>query len=112
MIKAPELTYKAIYNALKAGHFYASTAPEIKELYIEDGFLCIKTSPAVRITMTTAGRQAKVACPESPNQTITEARFNLSELYASHMYVRITVTDEKGRSAWTQPVWGEFSEKR
>ena len=110
MIKAPELTHKAIYNALKAGHFYASSAPEIKELYVEDGYLCIKTSPAARITLTTKARQARVAYPESPHLAITEAKFKLSEIYAG--YARITVTDEKGRSAWTQPLWGEFSGKR
>lgn len=109
MIKAPELTHKAIYNALKNGNFYASTAPEIKELYIEDGFLCIKTSPAAHITLTAAGRQAKIAYPESTRAAITEAKFDLSNIYPG--YVRLTVTDERGRSAWTQPVWGEFCGK-
>ena len=109
MIKAPELTHKAIYEALKAGQFYASNGAEIKELYIEDGVLHIETSPAVRIHLTTAGRQAMIAYPEVGQTTLTHAKFDLSGIIPG--YVRLTVTDEHGSNAWTQPIWGEFSGK-
>lgn len=107
MIKAPELTHKAIYAALKAGNFYASTGPLIEELYIENDRLYVKTSPAAKITLTTAARQARVAYPKTTHTTITEASFGLDRTYPG--YIRVTVTDEKGRMAWSQPIWGEFS---
>ena len=107
VIKAPELTHKAIFEALKAGDFYASTGPEIKELYIEDGVLHVETSPATRISLSTAVRQAKVAHPEVGAPLLTHAEFDLSNIYPG--YIRLTVTDENGLSAWSQPVWGEFS---
>ena len=106
MIKAPELTHKAIYQALKKGDFYASTGPEIKEMYMEDHYLYVKTSPAAKIIMTGALRQAKVIFPDSPHASLTEACFDLSNIYPG--YVRITVCDERGHMAWSQPVFGEF----
>jgi len=56
VIKAPELTYDALISAYKKGDCYASYGPEIKELYIEDGKLYIKTSPAAVIFIRGEGR--------------------------------------------------------
>lgn len=106
MIKAPELTHKAIYSALKAGDFYASMGPEIEEMYIEDKLLHVKTSPAAKIALTTACRQAMVVFAQSPYTSLKEAVFDLRKVYPG--YFRITVTDDKGRMAWSQPVWGDF----
>ena len=107
MIKAPELTHKAIYQALKEGHFYASTGPEIKALYIEDGKLCVETSPAARIAVSSAARQSKVTYPEVGQSSMTHAEFDISNCIPG--YLRLTVTDEHGHIAWSQPIWGEFS---
>ena len=107
MIKAPELTHKAIYAALKAGNFYASTGPLIEEITLEDNILTVKTSPAAKIAISGAARQARAVYPKSPHALISEAKFDLSRIRPG--YVRITVTDDKGRMAWSQPIWGEFS---
>lgn len=109
MIKAPELTHRAIYNALKAGDFYASTGPKIFELYIEDERLYFKTSPAVKITLTTAVRQAKVLYPEKDQVSLCEGFFDLRDVYPG--YIRMTVFDANGKSAWSQPIYGTFSGK-
>ena len=53
MIKAEKLEYKTIAKALKAGNFYASQGPEIKELWYEDGVVHIKTGAVKRIEFTT-----------------------------------------------------------
>ena len=107
MIKSTELSQKAILQALKSGSFYASTGPEIKELYIEDGKLIVETSPVVKMALGTAARQAKVAYPDADQETITHAEFDLSNIYPG--YIRLTVTDENGHFAWSQPIWGEYS---
>lgn len=67
-------------EALKAGNFYASMGPEIEDMYIEDGFLTVKTSPTAKITLTTGVRQARVAYPTGDNATFTEAKFDLSRI--------------------------------
>lgn len=107
MIKAASLTQEAVWDALKAGQFYASTGPLIEELYIEDETLVVKTSPAVRVALTTGVRQARAKLPEGGAKTITEARFDLSRVWPG--YIRLTVTDAEGRCAWSQPIFGEFS---
>ena len=109
MVKATALTQEAVWDALKAGHFYASTGPLIEDLYIEDDILVVKTSPSVKVMMTSGVRHARVAYPKEGAETMTEARFDLSRTWPG--YVRVTVLDGQGRAAWSQPIYGEFSKR-
>ena len=95
MIKAPALEYKAVADALAAGHFYAGEGPEIHELYMEGNVLHIKTGEAASIRFTTAIRSAKLV--HSPDG-VCEAEF---EVTPEQKYVRVTVTDKQGKKAWT-----------
>ena len=52
MVKANDLKYETIFNALKNGDFYSSNKPEIYELYIEDGVIHIKSSLVRNIYLT------------------------------------------------------------
>lgn len=99
MIKAPKLDYASVIEAMKAGHFYASTGPEIKELYIKDDTLYVTCSPVEKIYTITEGRRcyAKVA---PKGQTITSAEFKLD---GKEGYVRIDCRDEKGFHATSNP---------
>ena len=95
MIKAEKLEYEAITDSLFSGDFYASTGPEIKELYIEDGKVKVKTSAAVSIAMSTARRNTKNKLAKRGSY-ISEAEFILD---VSEKYFRITVNDENGGHA-------------
>lgn len=97
VIKAPALEYEAITQALLDGNFYATMGPEIKELYFEDGRIHVRTSPADRIIMTTAGRRRAIEYREK-GRALTSASFAVSESYS---YVRITVIDKAGKRADT-----------
>ncbi|HZJ78387.1 MAG TPA: PHP domain-containing protein [Clostridia bacterium] len=97
MIKAPELKYQTIMNSLEKGDFYASTGPEIKELYVEDGKLYIECSDARSINMTTAGRRAEVV-RAAKGESVNSACFNFSE---KDVYIRVQVTDNSGYRANT-----------
>ena len=103
MIKAEELKHKAIIDALKSGSFYASMGPLIEEMYVEDHILHVKTSPAARIVLSTGYRYVRVAYPATPHGNVCEAAFDLSVIHPG--YVRITVTDGRGRMAWSQPYY-------
>ena len=107
MIRAKELSQPAIYEALKAGDFYASTGPLIHEMYIEDNTLHITTSPSAKIALVTGVRRAKVAYANSPHTPLTHARFSLDTIHPG--YFRVIVFDDRGRRAWSQPVFGEFN---
>ncbi len=97
MIKSPSLTYEDVTKSLLAGEFYASEAPEIYELWYEDGQVHIKCSAADRINYNTGRRRASVTFDES-GEGVTEATFAVS---AADGYFRITVTNKQGNRACT-----------
>ena len=97
MIKAEELSYRAITRALENGSFYASEGPTIEELYYEDGTVTIKCSPADRILLNTDMRSARVAYAEN-DVPLTEATFKVSP---DCRYFRLTVIDKNGKHACT-----------
>lgn len=97
VIKAKNLEYETIGRALLDGHFYASEAPEIYELWVEDGSVYIRTSPASKIAYTTESIHAQAVYPEE-GKPLTEATFKID---GRRRYFRITVTDGKGKNAYT-----------
>ncbi len=103
MIKAENLTYKAITDSMLKGNFYASQGPEIYELYIEDDKLFIKTSPAYKIYVTYQACKAQVKFSED-GSPLTEACFELSKI---HGYFRVTVIDSEGKHACTNAYFPE-----
>ncbi len=98
MIKAEKLEYRTITDALKKGNYYASSGPQIRDLYIEDGRAYITFSPAVRVTMTTACRHAEVKYAD-PGLTVTTADF---PVHGNDGYIRFTVLDSAGLPAYTR----------
>ncbi len=97
MIKAPSLNYKSVTDALSTGEFYASMGPEIYSLYVEDGTLFIECSDAESIVFQTDSRNIqKFVSPDGG--AINKAQFELCNL---DKYVRVTVTDFKGKHANT-----------
>lgn len=105
MVKANNLEYDTIFNALEKGDFYSSNKPVIEELYLLDGKIYIKTSKAVSIRLTTDSRFALAV----NGKNLTSAEFDINyylevakEKYHKHQYVRITVVDEAGNEAHTR----------
>ncbi len=97
MIYARELTYEAITESLLKGDFYCSMGPEIRELYVEEGILFIKTSPVEKIYVATQGRNC-YRTVAAPGETITEAAFKLTGLEG---YIRVDCQDGRGLHANT-----------
>ncbi|MBE6143140.1 MAG: PHP domain-containing protein [Erysipelotrichaceae bacterium] len=104
-LKATKLDYETVFNALEKGDFYSSNGPEIKELFIEDGIVTIKTSNASKIFMSTERRYNK--CFNGSN--LIEAKFDINEYIlksqkeiTNNHYIRFTVVDEKGKIAYTR----------
>ena len=98
VIKARELAYRPIMDSLFRGDFYASTGPLIHELYMEDGQVHIKCSPAMQISFSMDRRRFLSAFGEK-NEPITEASFAVDP---NAVYFRITVRDEHGKHANTR----------
>lgn len=92
MIKAESLTYENIINSLLNGNFYSSMGPEIKELYIENNTLYIKTSPVEKIFVIMKGRDCYKKLAKK-GETITDASFKLN---GNEGFIRLSIRDEKG----------------
>ena len=97
VIKADRLDYPTVFKALKDGHFYASQGPAIHELFIEDGNVTVKCSPARAVLLNTGIIRADIKTSDD-GTPITEATFKIDP---DDLYFRITVVDEKGLPADT-----------
>ena len=96
MIKAKELTYESVMDALFAGNFYASQGPEIYDLYYEDGKVHITTSDCDAIFISCSTRKNR--CKFRTGDTLTQAEF---EIRPEDKYIRFTVRDKYGKTAST-----------
>ncbi len=97
MIKANELKYNSIADALFKGNFYSSMGPEIYELYVENNQIYISCSEAVKITVNKGVRRSEAVLAEY-GEVVTEASFKFED---DDIYIRITVVDKYGRCANT-----------
>lgn len=97
MIKCRELSYSCVIEALRQGHFYASSGPEIEELTLENNVLSIKTSSVEKIFVITETRNCHraVACSGG---TLSGAQF---ELDGNEGYFRVVCQDMYKRFAST-----------
>ncbi len=94
---APALTYDAVYNALKNGDCYATTGPEIHSLYVEDGRLHAKFSPARSVCLRFETRRTGMVISDSDD--LTEAEFDVGGEYR---YFRLEVKDSHNNKAMTR----------
>ncbi len=100
-VKAESLTSKNILNAIKKGHFYSSTGPEIKNISInESGVISVECSPVKTISfVSTPSLGMKFHALDKP---LTRADYPGRP---GETYVRIEVSDYQGRTAWSNPIY-------
>ena len=96
MIKAEKLEYRTITKALENGDFYASQGPAIHAVWFEDGEIHIECDPVENIKFYYGNRDGKGVFADG--KTLTHAS---APVKPENGYVRITVTDAKGRPANT-----------
>ncbi len=105
--KAPALTYEAIMTAYEQGDFYATWGPEIESLCVEDGFLRVTCTEAVKLTVHTGLRWTREIADRAG---LTEACFDLNPYIrearalglGDRAYFRLVVTDRQGNRALTR----------
>lgn len=101
MVKSPELTLDGIMEALRTGAFYSTLGPEISDITVKhaDKKITVKCSAAQSIVFKAeCHRGRRVLAPEGA--TLTEATYQVPE---DAKYVRVEVTDETGKKAWSNP---------
>ena len=101
-VKATELTPEALLAALLAGNFYSSQGPEICDVQIqlEMNAVSVTCSPCSTILVTGYGSYAAV----QHGTALTSCTLPVSRRDAKS-HLRVTVIDEAGKRAWTNPIW-------
>lgn len=100
-VKAEALEPDALVTALKAGHYYSSTGPQIFDLHITPGeSVHVECSPVERIFLTGPGKNKDVV----GGQGIRSATLSLKP-FEGLPWAMVTVRDQYGNRAWTNPIW-------
>jgi hypothetical protein len=100
VVQAEELSVKAIVNALKAGHFYASTRLELKSLEISRQGIAMKIDPWNTMHYYThfIGKGGKLLAEvDGPEPSYS--------FKGNEGYVRARLMCSDKHMAWTQPVF-------
>jgi len=114
-VKAESLTPDALLTALKAGHFYSSTGPQIHDIQITPGEkISIVSSPATQILLLgqkSLSRRTKqqgdgrglISQQQDDQGLISAAELSLDDFDSP--FCRVIVVDANGGRAWSNPIW-------
>jgi hypothetical protein len=100
MVKAEANEPEVLLSALKAGHFYSSQGPELRDVRIEGGKLIVECSAVSSIVALGWGTGAKAVHGHS----MTRGEVSLDRLNNSP-WIRAAVIDAAGKRAWSNPIW-------
>ena len=95
----------ALLGSLKAGRYYSTQGPKLRGLIADGGRLRVETSEAYAISLTVGGDRWQIGSERhgEVGTPIKEAEFDLAPFRGS--YCRVSVVDQEGRRAWSNPVW-------
>ena len=100
MVQAEELTGASVMDALRAGRFYATTGPGIRQIEIVDSReIIVRCSPSESIIFYSdlPWAEGRVLMGHG----ITEGRYMIQE---NDHFVRIEIRDSSGKKAWSSPM--------
>jgi hypothetical protein len=100
MVKAEAPEPELLLEAMKRGEFYSSQGPEIHDIAVRGEEVTIACSPAAWIVVAGDGTASRCA----HGQDLERATLPF-DCFGECSYVRVTVTDDKGRRAWSNPIW-------
>ena len=100
MVKAEENTPEALLASLKAGTFYSSQGPDLRDVRLEGKRVVVESSAVTSVIVQGAGTGAKGVHGASMTRTeVPVERLNDSP------WLRVTVIDAAGKRAWSNPIW-------
>jgi hypothetical protein len=105
MVRAESLTLPALLEALARGAFYSTQGPEIRDLDVRMGeagaVVTLECTPARAIVFKgPRSKGRRFGAP--PGEALTAAEYPVRR---GERYVRVEVTDEAGRKAWSNPLY-------
>ncbi|MGL4321412.1 MAG: CehA/McbA family metallohydrolase [Paracoccaceae bacterium] len=101
MVRAEANEPVALLAALKAGHFYSSQGPELRDVRVYADRVEVDCSAVVSIIVQGHGMAAKAVHGHS----MTTGTVALKGRFEGSPYLRVTVIDAGGKKAWSNPVY-------
>lgn len=102
MVRSEELSHEAIVKHLLAGDYYFSAGPRIFQWGIEENRVFVECSDVARINFIAGGA---VGRSETVLRHVDPLRGAYHELRGDETYVRVECVDDRGQTAWTNPLW-------
>ncbi|MGL5011955.1 MAG: phosphotransferase, partial [Paracoccaceae bacterium] len=103
MVRAEENAPEALLAALKAGHFYSTEGPELRDVRVYADRVEVECSAVVSVIVQGHGCRAKAVHGAS----LTAGTVPL-ERFRGSPYLRVTVIDAAGKRAWSNPVYPDW----
>ena len=100
MVKSAENTPEALLTALKAGDFYSSQGPELRDIRLTDDRIEVDSSAVAAMIVQGQGTAARAVHGHS----MTTAALDLSR-FGDSPWLRVTLMDAAGKKAWSNPIW-------
>ena len=107
-VNAKKISHDEIVSALLTGKYYSSSGPEIINYGIKNGKVYVECSPVKRICFVAGGAtsiggivRGEAGCD------VTTGEYELS---GKEVYVRIECIDSSGKTAWSNPLYGEWDD--
>ena len=125
VVRAPDRSAPSLLAAVRAGHFYASSGPEILDVAWDEaaGTVTVRCSPARSVTLVADGtrgarlnagplgaamRADRLRSATNRPEGVIEGELltgAILHLGGNERFVRVQVEDDRGRRAWTNPVF-------
>ncbi|GMG83600.1 CehA/McbA family metallohydrolase [Paralimibaculum aggregatum] len=100
MVKAEANEPEALLEALKAGAYYSSQGPELREVAVEGDSIRVASSPVAHLMAVGQHSASRVV----HGRALTVAELPLAPFRAGGWF-RVVAMDSVGRRAWSNPVW-------
>lgn len=102
MVKAPELTYDAVFDALEKGNCYSSTGPEILSITLENNVIHVETKEEAEVI--SLNFKTRPACKRAINTRFLEADISkyLMNPENRNGFINIYVRNHDNTEAWTR----------
>ncbi len=101
MVNAPACTTEAITAAIRAGNFYSTLGPQIRDIRCEGRQVTVETSP-VQFARLVGPKSHGARIGDFEGSTFTSATFEVPERWS---YAYIEVEDAQGKRAWTNALF-------
>ncbi len=100
-VDADELSHDAIASSLLQGKFYSSMGPEIHYLGFDGNKVCVECSPVKSIYFISYFHHG-YSRRNKNGGAVESAEY---EIKGTEKYIRVECVDEKGRIAWSNPIF-------